>query len=53
MSIDCNCDICKDTIETREPTYCKSCYDRLVDIIKDLEDQVRYLENLIQEAKDE
>jgi hypothetical protein len=53
MSIDCRCDECSKTIDVGETTVCQKCYNRAFDNIVSLEEKIKYLENIIEEAKDE
>jgi hypothetical protein len=53
MSIDCRCDGCSKTIDVGETTICQKCYNGTLDNITSLIEKIKYLENIIEEARDE
>jgi len=53
MSIDCRCDECGKTIDVGETTICQKCYNGASDNITSLIEKIKYLENIIEETKDE
>jgi hypothetical protein len=53
MSIDCRCDECSKTIDTGEITICQKYYNALVDKVESLEKDIKSLERIIEEARDE
>jgi len=50
MSIEINCDNCKDGIDIGNETYCAECYVRLKDEIKDLEAEIKDFEAALADA---
>jgi hypothetical protein len=53
MSIDCRCDECSKTIDVGDNAICQKCYNSLVDKIDSLEKDIKSLERIIEEARDE
>lgn len=53
MSLNCNCDECSKTIDVGDTTICQKCHNTNLDNITSLEEKIKYLENIIEEAKDE
>jgi hypothetical protein len=53
MSIECRCDECNKEIDNGEDTICFKCYKSALDNIESLKEEIKNLENRIEEMRDE